>query len=324
MELHEIESIVAPLTAHYLTAQEKLTSSDISIIADINKQIQSRKGKQIRPLLTFLSACCCGLPDSIASDHPIFTAVAAIETLHTSTLIHDDVVDESDIRRGEATVNKLWGNKTAVLLGDYYLALVMQAINDIDDKRITRIFNDTAIQMSEGELLQQQFCGNYNTDKSIYFQIIRKKTALFMAACCKIGATFATDNADIQWTTYNFGENLGMAFQIRDDLLDFKSSKLSGKPQGNDIKEHKCTLPLIFALKKDTNKIKILPILSKGDITDQDVLTITEIIENDNSLQKTEAVLQEYIDKAVQHLLRLPDNTYRNAMLNLANQLQEI
>lgn len=324
MKLNEIESIVAPLTVHYLTAQQKLISSDIPIIAEINRHIQSKKGKQLRPLLTFLSALCCGLPSNAEQEHPIFTAVAAIETLHTSTLVHDDVVDESDIRRGEATVNKLWGNKTAVLLGDFYLAQVMHAINDIDDKRITRIFNDTVIQMSEGELMQQQFCGNYNTDKSIYFQIIKKKTALFLAACCKIGTTFVTDNTELQNAACLFGENLGMAFQIRDDILDFKPSQLSGKPQGNDLKEHKCTLPLILALESDYNRKAILPILSKQDITDQDVANVNDIIQKDNTLQKAEAVLQDYLDKAEQHLMQLPDNSYRIAMHKLTKLLQEI
>ncbi len=324
MNLNHLEKLVAPMTANFQTAQERLVGSEIPIITEINRHIQSKKGKQLRPLLTFLTARCCGMPDNLAENHPLFNAAAAIETLHTSTLIHDDVVDESDIRRGTATVNHRWGNKTAVLLGDYYLAVVMRAINDIDNKTLTHTINHTVIQMSEGELLQQQYCGNYDIDSSVYFQIIRKKTALFLASCCKTGALFATENPELLEAAYSFGENIGMAFQIRDDLLDFKPTALSGKPQGNDLKEHKCTLPLIFALQKTENRDIIIPILEKKEISDNDVSVISKIINNDNSIQKTSAILRDYLTKAELHLQYLPENKFREAMYDLANILQEI
>ncbi|MBR4175795.1 MAG: polyprenyl synthetase family protein [Bacteroidales bacterium] len=324
MDLHEIQKHVSTLLSYCQTTREELTHSDIPIINDINKHLMSQNGKQLRPMLTLLSACCCGLPDNTTPPHPVFNAVAAIETLHTSTLIHDDVVDQSDVRRGNPTVNHLWGNKTAVLLGDYYLALVMKTINAIDNKTITQIINHTVIQMSEGELLQQQQSNNYDTDQSVYYQIIRKKTALFMAACCKIGAAFATDRTDLHHEAYLFGENIGIAFQIRDDLLDFKPTQLSGKPQGNDIKEHKCTLPLIFALENDITKDRLLPLLTKNGISDNEISLITQIVEQSDSIQKTEDVMHDYLRKAQQHLLHLPDNKYRDAIFKLTDLLQEI
>ncbi len=324
MDLHEIQQHVSKLLSYYQATREELTHSDVPIINDINRHVMSQNGKQLRPILTFLSACCCGLPEETTPPHPIFNAVAAIETLHTSTLIHDDVVDESDVRRGNPTINHLWCNKTAVLIGDYYLALVMKTVNAINNKTITQIINHTVIQMSEGELLQQQYSGNYNTDKSVYYQIIRKKTALFMAACCKIGAVLATDRTDFHEEAYLFGENIGMAFQIRDDLLDFKPTQLSGKPQGNDIKEHKCTLPLIFALENNSIRDKLLPLLTKNDISDNEISLITQILEQSNSIKKAEAVMHDYLGKAQQHLQHLPDNKYRDAIYKLTNMLQEI
>ena len=200
----------------------------------------------------------------------------------------------------------------------------MKTINAIDNKTITQIINHTVIQMSEGELLQQQQSNNYDTDKSIYYQIIRKKTALFMAACCKIGAALATDRTDLHDEAYLFGENIGMAFQIRDDLLDFKPTQLSGKPQGNDIKEHKCTLPLIFALENDITKDRLLPLLTQNGISDNEISLITQIVEQSDSIQKTEAVMHDYLRKAQQHLLHLPDNKYRDAIYKLTDLLQEI
>ena len=323
MKLTETTQLIAPLIPHYRAAQEKMVGSDIAIIQEINRHLHSNNGKQFRPLLTLLTACCCGLPQDAEASHPVFTIAAAIDTLHTSTLVHDDVVDEACLRRGIATVNKIWNNKTAVLLGDFYLARVMDAVNSVDNKRVTQIINDTVMQMSEGELLQQQYCGEYAIGECEYYQIITRKTAIFMAACCQTGAILASDDASLANAAYHFGLNLGIAFQIRDDIIDFKPSQLTGKPQGNDLKEHKITLPLIIALRNENARAKVMPLLEKERITDSDVAEITEVLEANGYLRKAKREMIRHLCLAENELSCLPANVYREGLKDIIYFLKE-
>lgn len=316
------EQLVAPLNIHFLSAYQRLTSSTLPIINEVNSHVQATHGKQLRPLLTMLTACCCGFPLDAPADHPLFDVTAAIETLHTSTLIHDDVVDNSHTRRAKPSVNSLWGNKVAVLMGDFYLAKVMQTLNQVDNKEITAIINNAVIQMSEGELLQQQQSYSYNTDSDIYLAIIERKTASFMAACCKTGATFATDDPTLRNQAYLYGLNIGLAFQIRDDILDYMPATVTGKPQGNDLQEGKCTLPLILALSHSdlAAKEKILTLLKKTPLNDTNMKTIVETVIQGGHLDSAAAVLDNYLSLARQALQPLPDNPYRQALLNLTEK----
>lgn len=323
MKLTEITQLIAPLIPHYNAAQERLVDSDIAIIQEINRHLHRDNGKQFRPLLAMLTACCCGLPQDADADHPIFTIAAAIDTLHTSTLVHDDVVDEASIRRGLDTVNKVWNNKTAVLLGDYYLARVMDAVNSIDNKRVTQIINDTVTQMSEGELLQQQHCGHYDIDKADYFQIISRKTAVFIAACCQIGAILGGADTTQSNTAHLFGFNLGIAFQIRDDIIDFLPSQQTGKPQGNDLREHKVTLPLLLALRDSRIRVSLLPLLEKEQLSDSDVKEITSTLESNGFLEQAAAVMHQYLDLATKDLQCLPCNIYREGLEKTIEFLKE-
>ena len=324
MDLTFIENLISPIYPHFKSAYDSISASDIPIVNSINRHLKSKDGKQIRPMLTLLSALCCGLPDDIPQDHPIFKIAAAIETLHCSTLIHDDVIDESDTRRGIATINSLWNNKTAVLAGDFYLAQVMRTINEVNDQRITHLINLTVIKMCEGELLQLQQTNHLYGDKSTYFQIIQRKTAIFLAACCEAGAIFASADSKTLNDAHTFGLNLGMAFQIRDDILDYYPTAVTGKPQGNDLREHKCTLPLIITLQNAPDDIKknIMSLLEHDVITDSAVETISAYV-NAYGIESAAETLELYIDTAMQSLNNLPDNKFRSALQSLSLKLKE-
>ncbi len=323
MKLSEIEQLIHPLMQNYIAAREKMIDSEIPIINQIHKYVQAQKGKQLRPMLTLLTACCCGLTVDANPNHPIFKSAAAIETLHTSTLIHDDVIDESELRRGIASVNKLWNNKTAVLIGDFYLAQVMKTINDIDNKQLTQTINDAVIQMSEGELLQMQQCGKYTTEADIYFQIITRKTAILIATCCKTGALLAGADKNICEAALQFGTDLGIAFQIRDDIIDFLPSQQTGKPQGNDIYENKCTLPMILALKDTETYNAIFPILYKEKKDRHNIDFIINIITNNGFIEKAKQILYQKLDNAINDLNKLPDNIYRHALCKTVSFLKD-
>lgn len=322
-KLHNIEQTVSPLMRHYLAASETMAASDITLIGQIHSHIQANKGKQLRPLLTIVTACCCGLPLNAAPDHPLFRAAAALETLHTSTLIHDDVVDSSNIRRGAATVNTLWNNKTAVLMGDFYLAQVMKTINEIDNKQLTSTINNVVIEMSEGELLQQQYSGHFDGSLPVYMQIIGKKTATLISACCKTGAIMAGADEALCQAASEFGTELGIAFQMRDDIIDFIPTTLTGKPQGNDIRERKCTLPLILALKNTETQSRLMPMLRKDFLNDSDIASIINTVTTGGFLDQATAEMHCRLDSAVRRLDRLPDNSHRQSLNEIVTLLKE-
>lgn len=324
MVLHDIKHKISPLMQNYIAARKKITDSEIPLICQIHDHIQNHKGKQLRPLLTILSACCCGLPLNAAPSHPVFLAAAAIETLHTSTLVHDDVIDESDLRRGAKTVNSLWNNKTAVLMGDFYLAKVMKTINDIDNKHLTEIINNAVIEMSEGELLQQQYSGHYDIDENTYLQIISKKTAILIAVCCETGAILANAENSLRQTFRAFGNELGIAFQMRDDIIDYLSSQKTGKPTGNDIRECKCTLPLILALKNNVIHNKILPLLIKESFSDNDINSVIDTVTKDGYLETARTKMLNRLDNASQILSSIPDTPYRQNLNEIICLLKEI
>lgn len=317
-------NIISPLFQHYLDARNRMAHSDIPLVKQIHQYICQNNGKQLRPTLALLSACCCGLPLDAAPSHPLFFAAAAIETLHISSLVHDDVIDQSLVRRGSDTVNKLWNNKTAVLMGDFYLAQVMKTINLIDNKLLTRAVNDTVIVMSEGELLQQQYSRNFQTDEHIYLNIISRKTAALISLCCQTGAILVDADTATQLSLAQFGKELGIAFQIRDDIIDFLPTTITGKPQGNDIREHKCTLPIILALKDLKTKEKLLPIIDKNNIGQSDLDAAISILNDSGYIDLAKNEIFKHLELAHNHLHKLPDNSYRHAMSDIANSLKEI
>lgn len=323
MNLSDIELSISPLLQHFHNAQKRLVTSNITIINQLNAHIQANKGKQLRPLLTLISACCCGLPLNAEPTHPIFNTAAAIEMLHTSTLIHDDVIDNSNLRRNSPTINNLWNNKTAVLIGDFYLAQVMKTINGIDNHLLTSAINDCVIEMCEGELLQQQYSGVYNTDIDLYLTIIKKKTATLLSTCCLAGAILTNDDTSLHQDAAKFGSELGIAFQMRDDIIDFLPSDITGKPQGNDIREHKCTLPLILALNDETTCNSIFHLLSKNNPDDNDVELIIKSVSNGGFLDKATNTMHQRLDNATQCLHRFPKSPYRQLLSDIISILKQ-
>ncbi|HEX7845971.1 MAG TPA: polyprenyl synthetase family protein, partial [Chitinophagaceae bacterium] len=210
----------------------------------IMRYIVKRKGKQLRPMFVLLSAKLCG-----QVNEPAYRAASLVELLHTATLVHDDVVDDSAERRGFFSVYALWKNKASVLIGDYLLAKGLLLSLDNNDHRILHILSDAVRKMSEGELLQMEKARSLNLKEDIYYEIIRNKTASLLASACSAGAWSGSENDELAEKLRLFGEKTGMAFQIKDDLFDYASENV-GKPTGNDIKEKKLTLPLIYSLNK--------------------------------------------------------------------------
>lgn len=323
MNNSEIKQLLLPLERHYLSAFDEITKSEVSLVADINRHLKSVRGKQLRPKLTMLAAACCGLTPIDEPHHPLFSISAAIEILHTSTLIHDDIIDDSNIRRGIPTVKNQWNNKTAVLLGDFYLACVMQTLNHVNNNTVTAIIDHAVIEMSEGELMQQETSGKYPTDSHTYFNIIWKKTAVFISACCKAGAVIADADRETCDIMQNYGLNFGIAFQINDDILDYLPSDVTGKPQGNDLREHKCTLPLNIALNdSDANtQKKIRTLLQQIDTNDDAVQEISHLVKQCGALSKAANIAEQYIQDAVKDILHFPKSPYRDAMESLAKSI---
>ncbi len=223
---------------------KKAVESKHNLLDTIMKYVVKRKGKQLRPIFVFLSAKLCGTVNDST-----YRAASLVELLHTATLVHDDVVDEADTRRGFFSINALWKNKIAVLVGDYLLSKGLLLSLNNNDYTILQILSTAVKEMSEGELLQMEKSRKLNLDESIYFEIIKNKTASLLASCCGAGACSVHATDDVVAKLQLFGQKVGIAFQIKDDLFDYGNANV-GKPTGNDIKEKKLTLPLIYTLNK--------------------------------------------------------------------------
>ncbi|MBL7110915.1 MAG: polyprenyl synthetase family protein [Bacteroidales bacterium] len=290
--------------------------SNIPLLNIITNYLLRRKGKQIRPLFVFLSAKMLGeVNDST------FHAASLIELLHTATLIHDDVVDESYERRGFFSINALWKSKVAVLLGDYLLAKGLLLAVDNKEFELLSITSEAVREMSEGELLQIQKSRKLNITKEEYFEIIRKKTATLIAACTASGAkSVGCDDETIQRLKV-FGENIGMAFQIKDDLFDYQKQGIIGKPTGNDIKEKKFTLPLIHALENcsSSEKTHIIKIIKKHNNNSKKVQEVVDFAVKNNGLKFSVEKMNEYHTTALDLITHFPENESKNALINLAN-----
>jgi len=247
-----------------------------------------------------------------------------VEVLHTATLMHDDVVDDSMERRGFFSVYALWKAKATVLIGDYLLAKGLLLSLDHSDYRILHILSDAVRKMSEGELLQLEKARNLNLDENIYYDIIRNKTASLVASACAAGAWSTTNNDDLTEKMKSFGENAGMAFQIKDDLFDYSSDKI-GKPTGNDIKEKKLTLPLIYTLNntdKKTRRKIIFIIKNESDDKEKIKYVIEKVIEC-GGINYTMKKMNEFKQRSIEVLHQFPDNPYRKGLEDLVNFVTE-
>lgn len=315
--IEDLKKLMGNTLEKFNTRYAEQLHSMVPLVNEINEYLQARSGKQIRPLLLLASAE-AGLVNQPQSrreelmEEKIQLAIA-MEILHNSSLMHDDVVDESAVRRGQETVRQKWSNKIAVLCGDYYLAQVMDILNRIHNTPISHIVDRTVIEMSEGELLQQYISRTYDQSLENYCSVIYKKTASLMSACCEIGyASLKT-----------YGEEFGMAFQIRDDILDYHDEKETGKPCGNDIKEHKMTLPLLCYLKQASQQEqqRIKDLFSNEVITDQTAAELVAQVTHTNALHQAHEILRQRIASARNNLTEIQDSPYKEALYNLAGSL---
>lgn len=288
--------------------------SSVPLLDKITNYIVKRKGKQLRPMFVFLSAQTVG-----TINESTYRAAALIELLHTATLVHDDVVDDSNERRGFFSVNAIWKNKIAVLIGDFLLSRGLLLSLDNDDFHLLKIVSTAVKEMSEGELLQIEKARRLDISEEIYYEIIRQKTASLVAACCASGAASVTDDKNTIAKFKEFGILTGMAFQIKDDLFDFGSSEEIGKPTGIDIKEKKMTLPLIYALNQSTwmEKRKIINIIKNHNTDSEKVKVVIDFVIAKGGIAYAEKIMLDYKNKALTLLKDFPESPSRNSLEQL-------
>lgn len=288
--------------------------SSVPLLDKITNYIVKRKGKQLRPMFVFLSAQTVG-----TINESTYRAAALIELLHTATLVHDDVVDDSNERRGFFSVNAIWKNKIAVLIGDFLLSRGLLLSLDNDDFHLLKIVSTAVKEMSEGELLQIEKARRLDISEEIYYEIIRQKTASLVAACCASGAASVTDDKNTIAKFKEFGILTGMAFQIKDDLFDFGSSADIGKPTGIDIKEKKMTLPLIYALNQSSwlEKRKIINIIKNHNTDSDKVKVVIDFVIAKGGIAYAEKIMLDYKNKALTLLKDFPESESRNSLEQL-------
>lgn len=294
---------------------KKSMTSNLRIVDEVAKYLVRHKGKQLRPMLVITAARTIQEPSSGS-----YLAAVVVELLHTATLVHDDVVDEAELRRGFPTINKIWKNKISILMGDYLLAKSLIIATEIGNLELMNIIANVAKSMSKGELLQIQKSRKLNITEQDYFQLIRDKTASLISACCEIGAMTAQANPVQREALKNFGLNLGIAFQIKDDLLDYESHVgILGKPVGHDLKEKKITLPLLYAFgdSDGSEKKRVLRMLKNG-VKRKEIDQIVEFIIQRDGIKKAQDKAVFFKDQALQELEKLPVSPAREILEDLA------
>jgi octaprenyl-diphosphate synthase len=294
---------------------KEAVSSQVPMLDRIMRYIVKRKGKQLRPMFVFLSAKLCG-----EVNESTYRAASLVELLHTATLVHDDVVDDALERRGFFSVYALWKNKVSVLVGDYLLAKGLLLSLDNNDFRILQLLSDAVRQMSEGELLQMEKSRSLNLEESVYFEIIRSKTASLLASACAAGAWSTAADETISDKLKIFGEKVGIAFQIKDDLFDYSTNNV-GKPTGNDIKEKKLTLPLIYTL-NNTDKAtrrKIVYIVKNQNQDRAKVDYVLKAVEAHGGIDYTIQKMEAYKKEAMDLLYTFPKTEIRDGFEQMVN-----
>lgn len=311
-----MKSVKEVIGNELLTFEKKFADSvksNTPMLDRIMKYIIKRKGKQLRPMFVFLSARLHGDVNEAS-----YRAAALVELLHTATLVHDDVVDESMERRGFFSINAIWKNKIAVLVGDYLLSKGLLLSTGNGDYEHLHILSDAVKQMSEGELLQMEKARKLDIDESVYFEIIRGKTASLLSSACAVGAFSTSRNMEQTEKMKQFGEKVGMAFQIKDDLFDYGTHNI-GKPTGNDIREKKLTLPLIYTLKKVSPSLRrqIINTIKNENKNKEKVQQVVAEVVKAGGISYAETVMNRFRDEALHILLSYPASPVRDAMEKL-------
>ena len=292
-------------------------SSKVALLNRITYYIVNRKGKQMRPMFVFLTAKM--LSDGTINERT-YRGACVIELIHTATLVHDDVVDDSNRRRGFFSINALWKNKIAVLVGDYLLSKGLLLSIDHGDFDLLRIISVAVREMSEGELLQIEKARRLDITEDIYYEIIRQKTATLIAACCALGAKSVSEDLEQVENMRKFGELIGMAFQIKDDLFDYTDDAI-GKPTGIDIKEQKMTLPLIYALNNCSDKEKSWCInsIKNHNKNKKRVKEVIQFVKNKNGLVYAEQKMEQFQKEALELIQNYPNSSYKDSLTLMVN-----
>lgn len=311
-----LKEIQAPIAQEMMEFEKKFRDSmksNVQLLDRIMTYIVKRKGKQMRPMFVFLSS---GVTGEI--NESTYRGAALIELLHTATLVHDDVVDDANYRRGFFSINALWKNKIAVLVGDYLLSRGLLLSIEFGDHELLKIVSNAVREMSEGELLQMEKARKLDIDEAVYFDIIRQKTASLIASCCAVGASSSGADADTIEKMRLFGEKIGMAFQIKDDLFDFGTAEI-GKPLGIDIKEKKMTLPLIYALRNASfiDKKKVIYKIKNQSHKSKKVHEVIEFVKKSGGIEYAQEIMERYYSEALDILQSFDDSTYKNSLKDL-------
>jgi len=307
-ELHLIEKIIC----------ESLTSS-VKTVADISEHILDAGGKRLRPSLVALSASAC--PGDYAMEKMVNIAAAA-EIVHMATLIHDDVVDSAELRRGKPTANSHWGNQISVLTGDYMVAKAFSILSMHGNMKIMQVLSEATVAMTEGEIRQIETRGDIHAQMGSYLTVIHGKTAAFISVCCRVGAILNDCDSETEKAISQYGLNLGMAFQITDDVLDLIGEPaVTGKPVGGDIREGKITIPLILALERSnaSDRTALETILSSSEVSSTDIAFARKIAEETGALEGARNSASEFLDQAIKELSILPKTEARNSLEELAH-----
>jgi octaprenyl-diphosphate synthase len=309
--LTEIKKPVEKEMDEFESYFNKTMKSEIPLLKIILNYVLRRKGKQMRPLLVFLTARLNG-----TISEATFVAATLIELLHTASLVHDDVVDDAHERRGAISINALWNSKIAVLVGDYMLSKGLLISVEKARYDMLEIVSEAVNSMAEGELLQLQKARKLNIKEDDYYKIIISKTAALISACTATGAISVTDDPDTIQLMKDFGENIGIAFQIRDDILDYEANGLTGKTVGNDIKERKITLPLIHSLELASlsQKREIMSIVKSRKKTKSEIDEVIRFVTVSGGLEYAELKMNQYRDKALAILDSYPDSDYKASL----------
>ena len=296
-------------------------SSKVALLNRITSYIVNRKGKQMRPMFVFLTA---KMLSGGTINERTYRGACVIELIHTATLVHDDVVDDSNRRRGFFSINALWKNKIAVLVGDYLLSKGLLLSIDHGDFDLLRIISVAVREMSEGELLQIEKARRLDITEDIYYEIIRQKTATLIAACCALGAKSVSDDEVQVENMRKFGELIGMAFQIKDDLFDYTDEAI-GKPTGIDIKEQKMTLPLIYALNHCSDKEKSWCInsIKNYNKNKKRVKEVIQFVKDKNGLAYAEQKMVQFQQEALLLIKDYPESVYKDSLTLMVNYVME-
>lgn len=312
--LSEITQIIEPELEEFNNLFRHSLKSKIGLVDIVTRYLLKQKGKKIRPVLVLLSSKISG-----GINERSYRGAGLVELLHTATLVHDDVVDNAEIRRSFPSINAIWKNKIAVLMGDYLLARGLMLAVDSDDFDFLKVITQTVKRMSEGELLQISKTRKLDNDEETYFKIISDKTASLISTCCEIGARASTDDENKINAMKDFGENLGIAFQIRDDILDYVGkTKYFGKPLGGDIKEKKITLPLIHALTRSQNNesVQILKSIKSGG-KKLKVSEVIDFVKKYDGISYSEEIAYQYAQKAIHCLDIFDSSETKKALIEL-------